>query len=176
MAAKKKTAKKAAKKVAKKAAKKVAKKITKKPTAKKVEKKAAAKKAVKKSTAKTTAKATEASAPAAKKTEAPVVKAKPATLSGAEPVKKKEKKKKKRVTKAQQAAMEEQEVLNKKWENLYTKAGQIKSAPYNMRSSYEAQTGLEHKVLGWGFILSNKNDRLEVLFESGIKVLISNYK
>jgi hypothetical protein len=35
---------------------------------------------------------------------------------------------------------------------------------------------LMHKVLGWGFVLSNLNDRLEVLFKDGIKVLISNYK
>ena len=32
------------------------------------------------------------------------------------------------------------------------------------------------KVLGWGFILKNDNDRLEVLFETGIRMLISNYK
>jgi hypothetical protein len=33
-----------------------------------------------------------------------------------------------------------------------------------------------HKVLGWGFIISNINDRLDILFETGVKTLISNYK
>jgi hypothetical protein len=45
-----------------------------------------------------------------------------------------------------------------------------------MRGSFEERTAIVHKVLGWGYILANRNDRLEVLFKDGIKYLISNYK
>lgn len=63
-----------------------------------------------------------------------------------------------------------------KWQALQTKVKQIQTAPYNMKNSYEKQTGLAHKTHGWGFIVDKKNDRLEVLFKDGIKYLISNYK
>jgi hypothetical protein len=64
----------------------------------------------------------------------------------------------------------------KKWSDFKEKFGSQKAAPYNMSATYEAHQPLQHKVLGWGYILSVQNDRLEVLFESGSKVLISNYK
>lgn len=64
----------------------------------------------------------------------------------------------------------------KKWSDFKEKFGSQKAAPYNMSATYEAHQPLQHKVLGWGYILSVQNDRLEVLFESGSKMLISNYK
>lgn len=64
----------------------------------------------------------------------------------------------------------------KKWSDFKEKYGSMKALPYSMSSTYEAHQALQHKVLGWGFILSVQNDRLEVLFESGPKMLISNYK
>jgi hypothetical protein len=45
-----------------------------------------------------------------------------------------------------------------------------------MSAQFEANRPIQHKVLGWGFVLNNDNDRLEVLFEQGVKMLISNYK
>lgn len=66
--------------------------------------------------------------------------------------------------------------LAQKWSTLYKKAEQIESKPYNMKASFEERTAIVHKVLGWGYILANRNDRLEVLFKDGIKYLISNYK
>ncbi len=63
-----------------------------------------------------------------------------------------------------------------KWTTLFRRSQQIESKPYNMRMEYAEKTAIVHKVLGWGYILANRNDRLEVLFEQGIKVLISNYK
>jgi len=65
--------------------------------------------------------------------------------------------------------------LAQKWGALYKKAEQIDSKPYNMKSVFEERTAIVHKVLGWGYILANRNDRLEVLFKDGIKYLISNY-
>lgn len=66
--------------------------------------------------------------------------------------------------------------LSGKWGTLYKKAEQIESKPYNMKAVFEEKTAIVHKVLGWGYILANRNDRLEVLFKDGIKYLISNYK
>ncbi len=63
-----------------------------------------------------------------------------------------------------------------KWTTLFKKAEQIDAKPYNMKAVFEEKTAITHKVLGWGYILANRNDRLEVLFKDGIKYLISNYK
>lgn len=66
--------------------------------------------------------------------------------------------------------------LSAKWATLFKKAEQIESKPYNMKAVFEEKTAIVHKVLGWGYIMANRNDRLEVLFKDGIKYLISNYK
>lgn len=63
-----------------------------------------------------------------------------------------------------------------KWIELNKKYGKEKAISYKMSDSYASLSPVQHKVLGWGFILTNDNDRLEVLFENGIRVLISNYK
>lgn len=86
--------------------------------------------------------------------------------------KKKTKKKTKKVL-AEEAHMNEME---KKWADLQNKHGKVDAPAYKMSSSFEAQTPIQHKVLGWGWILTNENDRLEVLFKDGTKTLISNYK
>lgn len=62
-----------------------------------------------------------------------------------------------------------------RWQELYEKHKSEKVQTYNMRGTFEAQRPLNHKILGWGWILSNENDRLEVLFKEGKKILISNY-
>ncbi len=64
----------------------------------------------------------------------------------------------------------------KLWLAQKIKHGKNTCPTYNMSEQYPAQSPLIHKTLGWGFILSNNNDRLEVLFETGKKILISNYK
>lgn len=66
--------------------------------------------------------------------------------------------------------------LEAQWQTLKDKNKAIKPLAYKMSESFEARTPILHKVLGWGFIISNQNDRLEVLFQQGIKFLISNYK
>lgn len=63
-----------------------------------------------------------------------------------------------------------------KWLEYKNKFGNNKANTYSMSGVFEAQTPLQHKVLGWGYILSVQNDRLEVIFEQGTKILISNYK
>lgn len=74
------------------------------------------------------------------------------------------------------SANEASSALAQKWATLFKKAEQIESKPYNMKAAFEEKTAIVHKVLGWGYILANRNDRLEVLFKDGIKYLISNYK
>ena len=64
--------------------------------------------------------------------------------------------------------------LEIKWQQLYKKNAHIQPNAYSMsETSYEEKTPLYHKSYGWGFILKIKNNRLEVLFEEGIKSLIS---
>jgi hypothetical protein len=65
-----------------------------------------------------------------------------------------------------------------KWQQLYAQSqdSDVKAETYNMKKNYTSQTPINHKVLGWGFILDNKNNRLEVLFKDGVRFLISNYK
>lgn len=63
-----------------------------------------------------------------------------------------------------------------KWQELNKRHGKDKAEAYKMTATFEALKPIQHKVLGWGFVLTNENDRLEVLFENGIKMLISNYK
>ncbi|MCB0407471.1 MAG: hypothetical protein KDD34_04645 [Bdellovibrionales bacterium] len=147
----------------KKAAKKQTKKVAAKPS-----KKAPAKKATQVKAKKTTTKAA-VPAPAEKKKKATRV------AMASEVVKKAKKVKK---SKKQIAVEEELDQLGKKWAALLRKSQKmsIKPLPYNMRKTFDARTPIQHKVLGWGYILANKNDRLEVLFKDGIKFLISNYK
>lgn len=64
----------------------------------------------------------------------------------------------------------------KKWQDLKKKYGNIKASSYKMTEIFESNQPLQHKVLGWGYVLSSLNDRLEVIFESGVRQLISNYK
>lgn len=66
--------------------------------------------------------------------------------------------------------------IQKKWSEFKDKYGKIQAPVYNMSGSYQAAAPLQHKVLGWGFVISIENDRLEVIFESGSKTLISNYR
>jgi len=65
---------------------------------------------------------------------------------------------------------------NKKWNEMKEKFGKEKPANYSMSSVFEVNTAIQHKSFGWGYITANENNRLEVLFESGVRHLISNYK
>lgn len=63
-----------------------------------------------------------------------------------------------------------------RWLDMYEKHKLEPTQSYNMKESFAAGKPLVHKLLGWGWVLSNDYDRLEVLFKDGKKVLISNYK
>lgn len=84
--------------------------------------------------------------------------------------------KKKRITKAEREAAEEAARLKEKWEELNQLSEGQASKKYILTSEFPPNTGLDHPKFGWGYVLSSHNNRLEVLFHEGIKVLISNYK
>lgn len=79
--------------------------------------------------------------------------------------------KKTKPTKAEIASSEEEA----RWHELHEKHKAEKPQSYDMKAKFETGKPLQHKLLGWGWILSNENDRLEVLFREGRKMLISNY-
>lgn len=89
---------------------------------------------------------------------------------------KKEKKPSAKALKAAAALTAAAHESNKKWNDLKEKFGKDKAAQYSMSASFEANTPIMHKSFGWGYILTNDNNRLEVLFETGTRQLISNYK
>lgn len=62
-----------------------------------------------------------------------------------------------------------------RWMDLHERYRAEKPQVYDMKATFEAGKPLQHKLLGWGWILSNENDRLEVLFKDGRRMLISNY-
>ncbi len=70
-------------------------------------------------------------------------------------------------------AMSEDEI---RWAEFYNKHRTETPPEYNIREQYEAKKPILHKTFGWGYILSNEYDRLEVLFKDGKRMLISNRK
>lgn len=64
---------------------------------------------------------------------------------------------------------------NTKWLQLYKKYGNLEATNYDMTKTFEEKKPIQHPKLGWGFIVTIQNDRLEVLFQEGTKTLISNY-
>jgi hypothetical protein len=85
------------------------------------------------------------------------------------PKEKKEKKEKK--SKAEKAGAADDMA---KWSDLHERYKSVKAVPYSISAQFEAKTPIQHKIFGWGYILSNEYDRLEVLFEDGKRMLISN--
>jgi hypothetical protein len=81
-----------------------------------------------------------------------------------------------KLTKAEKAAIKISSEDQKRWLEYQEKHGDEKPQKYTMAGQFEAQKPIEHPKFGWGFILTNIEDRLEVVFESGIKFLISNRK
>ncbi len=84
--------------------------------------------------------------------------------------------KKSKKSKSLNIALDRLSDLGAQWMSLYERSKELEALPYKMSGTYEAKTAIMHKVLGWGFVLSSQNDRLEVLFKDGIKILIANYK
>jgi hypothetical protein len=91
----------------------------------------------------------------------------PAVAEVVEPTPKKKEKK----AKVDKSGLSEDQA---KWHELHEKYQTLKAPSYSISGQFEAKTPIQHKIFGWGFILSNEYDRLEVLFEDGKRMLISN--
>lgn len=144
-----------------------------KKTTKKKATKSSDKKVAKKTTKKASKKTSSDEDVVVKKTTKKVAKDKPSTLAGEKKVKPV---KKKKLTKKQVAEQDEKDELAGKWSKLKSIDHEIKLRKYKMNDEYAPNTPIEHPKFGWGFVLSINNDRLEVLFETGIRMLVSNYK
>ena len=81
-----------------------------------------------------------------------------------------------KISAAQKKADKLSSEASAQWADLHQKYGSEKPQVYDMKAQFEANKPLQHKVLGWGWIMSVENDRLEVMFQDGKRMLISNYK
>ena len=98
---------------------------------------------------------------------------KAAVLSSKPRVKKNEKVKK--LDKKALAEKKAQTENQKKWSALYQKKSKdIKAGGFSIFEKYSAGSPIMHKTFGWGWILSSKNNRLEVIFEDKVRTLLSN--
>ncbi len=113
------------------------------------------------------------------------VKAPEAMLAPATPPVAKEEKppKVKKPTKAElakaaraQALSEEEAQLVKKWQKLQKQYAEEKAENYAISGFFEIKTPLSHKVHGWGLVLNRRENYIDVIFETGMKTLIINYK
>lgn len=64
---------------------------------------------------------------------------------------------------------------DEQWLQLYGLHKSEKAVPYSMSATFEPKTAILHKVLGWGYVLKSHNNRIEVVFKDGLKILITNY-
>lgn len=129
-----------------------------------------AKKAAKKETSKDSSKAKKAA-------KAPVEKAEKTEKTEKAPKKEAPAKKaaKTKGKKEGAAAASKAGEIDSRWAELREKYSKEKAHKYSMSGQFQANQAIEHPKLGWGFVLTNNNDRLEVLFQDGVRILISNY-
>ena len=50
----------------------------------------------------------------------------------------------------------------------------MKALNFSIFEKYSAKTPIKHKIFGWGWITSSKNDRLDVMFQDKVRKLLSN--
>ena len=84
---------------------------------------------------------------------------------------------KKRVVKEKKLSAKSQKLLKeneRKWQALQNKHQEVSALNYKISGVYKVKTPIMHKKFGWGYILSVRNDRLEVIFKESVKFLVSN--
>lgn len=64
----------------------------------------------------------------------------------------------------------------KRWLKLQKQLAEEKVQDYKMTEDFELKTPISHKVHGWGVVLQKRDNYIDVLFETGLKTLIVNYK
>ena len=58
------------------------------------------------------------------------------------------------------------------WAELNERANTDKAVDYNFKNTYEANTVLDHKKFGIGFIIKVEGQKMEVVFQDQIRQLI----
>ena len=76
--------------------------------------------------------------------------------------------------KVEKKEVKRQKEHEKKWENLHKKAHDIKAIPFHISKPFPAKIPIRHPVFGWGWIISSKNHRLQVMFKDKTRMLLSN--
>lgn len=64
----------------------------------------------------------------------------------------------------------------KKWLKFQKQLADKAPENYSMSADFEVKTPLQHKTHGWGVVVQKRDNYIDVLFESGLKTLIVNYK
>lgn len=64
----------------------------------------------------------------------------------------------------------------KKWLKFQKQLSDKAPEHYSMNADFEVKTPLQHKTHGWGVVVQKRDNYIDVLFESGLKTLIVNYK
>ena len=111
-----------------------------------------------------------------KRTQKPVLAKKTVKKDRKKPVKEKKAVKKQTSTKVKKLS-KSQKLLKeseRKWQALHNKHQNSSAPTYKISGVYQAKTSIMHRKFGWGYILSVKNDRLEVIFKEDVKFLVSN--
>ena len=83
---------------------------------------------------------------------------------------------KKRATKkTSKKSIRIQEVdLTKTYEKLAQKFKEKKRLPYSMSGSFENDDVIDHKTFGMGIVMRASNDKMEVAFSGGPRILVCN--
>ena len=71
---------------------------------------------------------------------------------------------------------EEEAQLVKKWQKLQKQYAEEKPQNYAITGFYDVKTPIIHKILGWGVVLNRRENYIDVLFETGMKTLLINFK
>lgn len=159
---------------AKKKTTKVAKKA--KPD-KKVSKKAPSKASAVKSKASSQSKSASTKKPIAKKPDTPSKQASSKPVAASKSKKVESPKKIAPVkSKALEPIQENFDGADEQWVSLYKSHKSEKPVAYNMSENFDIKTVIHHKVLGWGYVIKSKENRIDVVFRDGVKTLITNYK
>ena len=58
------------------------------------------------------------------------------------------------------------------WDDLNAKLGGEKRQSYSLSARFSANTAIDHPKFGLGFVITSNVDRIEALFQDGLRVLV----
>lgn len=60
------------------------------------------------------------------------------------------------------------------WSDMKEKIGSGSASKYNLKSKFAAQTAIDHATFGLGFVIQAFDNKIDVVFEDGVKSLVHN--